>query len=138
MENFGVCIITLNNEGKVLLGERKNSYKAGFFGMPGGRVEREEPLIDACKREMMEETGLVIDDIRFVGVVREKQEGYTFIHFGFTVEGISQTPQNIEPDKCLGWEWMDIDNLPEKILPGHKGIIDMYRKNSHLVDIFSS
>lgn len=138
MENFGVCIITLNNEGKILFGERKNSYKAGFFGMPGGRVEQHEPLLQACKRELEEETGLRNSDFRFVGVVREQQDGYTFIHFGFVIEGISHTPQNIESDKCVGWEWMDIGSLPEKILPGHTAVIEMYKKNSHLTDIFSS
>ncbi len=40
------------------MGLRKNAYKSGFFGFPGGRLDVGEP-IDACvKRELLEETGI--------------------------------------------------------------------------------
>lgn len=135
MENFGVCIITKNSNGEILIGKRKNGYKEGYYGMPGGRVELHESLIDACKRELHEETGLEIDDFRFVGVVREFQDGYTFIHFGFVAEYVLVQPTNTEPDKCEEWEWHDMKNLPDKILVGHKSVIEMYKNKEHITDI---
>jgi phosphoglycolate phosphatase len=35
------------------------------WGIPGGKIERGEPSTDALCREVMEETGLAIDDIQF-------------------------------------------------------------------------
>ena len=36
------------------------------WGIPGGKIERGEPAITALHREILEETALVIDDVRFV------------------------------------------------------------------------
>jgi phosphoglycolate phosphatase-like HAD superfamily hydrolase/ADP-ribose pyrophosphatase YjhB (NUDIX family) len=39
-----------------------------LWGIPGGKIRRGEPSIDALRREVREETALEIDDIRFVTV----------------------------------------------------------------------
>jgi phosphoglycolate phosphatase len=39
---------------------------SGKWGIPGGKIRRGEPSVDALRREVLEETGLTIDDIRFV------------------------------------------------------------------------
>ncbi len=59
MENqpIGVCVITVNKDKKILLGKRRNSYKQGMFGLPGGRLNLNESLADCVKRELEEETG---------------------------------------------------------------------------------
>jgi ADP-ribose pyrophosphatase YjhB (NUDIX family) len=36
---IGTCAIITNSQNQVLLGKRKNSYKAGMYGLPGGRIE---------------------------------------------------------------------------------------------------
>ena len=83
-EHIGVCVIVLSPKGdQVLLGERINSYKSDWFGLPGGRLELTESLIDCGKRELMEEVGIVPTTIKFVGVIRELQNNaYNFVHFG--------------------------------------------------------
>lgn len=128
-ENLGVSIILFNLDGKILLGERKNAYKAGYFGSPGGHVELSESLTDACKRELLEETGVEIEgkELEYVGVVRELQENgtYNFIHFGFVIRNFNGKVINTEPDKCKEWRWFSPTELPENILPGHTAVIEM-------------
>lgn len=125
-ENIGAVVIVVHEDGdKILMGERKNSYKAGWYGMPGGKIEFEEPLPRGAARELTEETTLVPNSLVYLGVVREKQEDYTFIHFGFVTRDYSGQPKNVEPEKCVGWEWHPLDNLPTKILPGHQALIDI-------------
>lgn len=127
-ESIGAVVIVVHPESqKILLGKRKNSYKAGYFGLPGGRVDYDELLPTGAARELLEETGLVSQDLSYLGVVREQQESSQFIHFGFVTHDFQGVPTNVEPDKCEGWEWYDLESLPSPILPGHKGIIDIFR-----------
>lgn len=50
--------------GKVLM-IRTHKW-SGKWGIPGGKIKRGEPSLVALHREIMEETALVIDDVRFV------------------------------------------------------------------------
>ena len=104
MEHIGVCVILVNKEGQILLGKRKNGYGEGLYGIPGGRVEGEEKLVDCARREVKEEVGIDIDVNEYVGVVREFQKTYNFIHFGFVEKDVDDKVYNPEPDKCEGWE----------------------------------
>ncbi|MBI2816410.1 MAG: NUDIX hydrolase [Acidobacteria bacterium] len=49
------------HEGKVLLIRRANEPSAGQWSIPGGAVEVGEPLRDALRREVLEETGLAVE-----------------------------------------------------------------------------
>ena len=50
--------------GKVLM-IRTHKW-SGKWGIPGGKINRGEPSLAALHREVLEETALVIDDVRFV------------------------------------------------------------------------
>ncbi len=47
--------------GAVLLVKRAHMPGKGLWAIPGGRVEAGETLADAARREILEETGIVID-----------------------------------------------------------------------------
>ena len=49
------------DEGRVVLIRRKYEPLKGHWSLPGGMVEIGEALEDALAREMLEETGLVVD-----------------------------------------------------------------------------
>jgi phosphoglycolate phosphatase-like HAD superfamily hydrolase/ADP-ribose pyrophosphatase YjhB (NUDIX family) len=55
-----------NDEGRVLM-IRTHKW-SDRWGIPGGKIRRGEPSIDALRREVREETALEIDNIRFVMV----------------------------------------------------------------------
>ncbi len=48
-------------DGKILLVKRGNEPNKGKWSIPGGLVNTGESLVDALKREIMEEVGLEID-----------------------------------------------------------------------------
>ncbi len=134
---IGTCAILLNSKNQVLLGKRKNSYKAGFYGLPGGRIEINEPVAQAIQREVEEETGLTLHNLEYLGVVRENQGDYDFIHFVFVAKDVDQKPVLCEPEKCEGWEWIDLSDLPEGILPGHEAAVKVFTSEKKIVDIYT-
>lgn len=76
-----VGALLFNTEGKVLMIQtHKWSHK---WGIPGGKIKLNETSEDALRREIMEETGLKIDHIRFelVQDCIEPPEFYKKAHF---------------------------------------------------------
>jgi 8-oxo-dGTP diphosphatase len=131
-ESIGVPVIVSVNK-KILMGIRKNCYGEGTYGLPGGRLEFNESLEKCVKRELLEETGLTAKSLKFIGVVRDFQKDHNFIHFAFACEEFDGKVKLMEPEKCEGWEWFDLDNLPKNILPGHGQAIDIFLKHDSSV-----
>ncbi len=61
------CVV-LNPRGEVLLIQRKNEPFKGHYALPGGFVDIGETVEDACRRELLEETGVKAGRLRLVGV----------------------------------------------------------------------
>ncbi len=110
----GVCIVKDN---KVLLGKRLNSHGQGLWAFPGGHLEFGESLAECAHREVAEETGLVIGNIRrgpytedFFAV--ENKHYITIIMVADYVSGIATV---LEPHKCEQWQWFSLDQLPQPL-----------------------
>ena len=134
-ENIGCAVIIKNKQGQILLGKRKNTCRFGLYGLPGGKIDKEEKAADALRRELFEETGLKSKKLKYIGVVKEWQDSYNFIHF---IYGCSQWDGNVElmePEKCEGWEWFELDNLPKNVLPGHLQAIKLLKDGEGIKDV---
>ena len=59
----------LLRDGNILLIRRANEPYKGEITIPGGRKKRGESLKEACAREMMEETGYVLKNMKFAGIL---------------------------------------------------------------------
>ena len=60
------CVVFM--EEGVLLIRRRDKPGKGRLTVPGGMMEIDETVEEACKREMLEETGLKVDGLKLVGV----------------------------------------------------------------------
>jgi ADP-ribose pyrophosphatase YjhB (NUDIX family) len=64
----GVAVLVLDGE-RVLLGRRSGTQnRPGLWALPGGYVEFDEDFLSAARREVREETGLVIEVRSIVNV----------------------------------------------------------------------
>ncbi len=62
-----VRLIVCDEEGRVLLLRRANSaHASGAWCLPGGKVDYGEEVLEAARRELTEETGLVPSQLNFL------------------------------------------------------------------------
>lgn len=67
LEMTNMVMIQDKNTGKVLVQDRIKSWKGWSF--PGGHVEENESFIDSAVREVKEETGLTVWNLKSCGVI---------------------------------------------------------------------
>jgi 8-oxo-dGTP diphosphatase len=61
------CVM-FDGEARVLLIRRKNEPFKGDYALPGGFVDIGETTEAACRREVLEEAGIVVEELHLVGV----------------------------------------------------------------------
>jgi len=109
----GVGVMVLKN-GKVLIGKRKGAHGAGEWAWPGGHLEYMESFEDCARREVMEETGIEIHNIRFLRLMNLKEYAPKhYVDIGLVAEWLSGEPkvtrtafrsavaENAEPENLL-------------------------------------
>lgn len=124
----GVKIFLFRDE-KILLGKRKNVFGAGTYSLPGGHIEGGESFLEACQREVREETGIEIDgvdDFCFSNDIQPPDDfHYVILYFIADWDG-EQEPENREPNKCEGWDWYDAFDMPEPLYPSLEEVTKKY------------
>ena len=102
-----LCLVRRGND--ILLQNRIKKDWRGYT-LPGGHVEPGESIVDACIREMKEETGLDVWDLRLCGLKQFPIDGGRYIVFLFTTEQFSGELRSSEEGKM---EWVGLDRLEE-------------------------
>ena len=115
--------ITVNalveKEGKVLFMKRSDGFfKGGFWVLPAGHVDGNEPARFACIREANEEAGmnLKMDDLKPSCIMHRLAPQRECIDMFFMIENYHGNLENMEPNKCGGLKYFNINNLPEKLI----------------------
>lgn len=128
---IGVAVAILR-DGALLLGRRIGGHGDGRWQTPGGKIDPGETPLEAAVRETEEETGLAIPDP--LEVARQFDDfpeiGMRYETIFFAVELPFGTPENREPAKCAGWEWMALDDLPADRFAIDEATIDAIRSFS--------
>ena len=100
------CVV-FDARGRVLLIRRKNEPFKGAYALPGGFAEIGETVEAACRRELLEETGLEAGALRLVGVYSDPARdprGHTV-----SVVYLAQLEHAAEPragSDAAGAEWV--------------------------------
>jgi 8-oxo-dGTP diphosphatase len=104
-------------DGKFLMGRRRGQHGCGSWSVPGGHIEYGETFEEAAKREVVEETGLIVEDLQFVGVTSDvfsEQERH-YVTVWLIGECLNGDSSVLEPDKYDSHGWFDLEDLPEPL-----------------------
>ncbi len=145
-----VGIMVLNREGKVWAGHRLTpdngelSMTDKRWQMPQGGIDKNEASIDAAERELFEETGMThvsllaqapdwidydLPEELLGKALKGKYRGQRMAWFAFRFEGdeteinITHPPEGA-PVEFDAWQWVDMEKLPEMIVPFKRAVYD--------------
>ena len=109
----GVGVLILR-DGKVLLGRRQGSHGADTWAPPGGHLDFGESAEECARREVLEETGLTLGEIRTAPYTNDlfPTEGKHYVTLFVVAKSALGVPELREATKCLGWEWFAWEDLP--------------------------
>lgn len=99
------------------MGRRRGSHGDGTWSVPGGHQEFGETWEDTAKREVLEETGMEIKNVRFVVATNDffAKEDKHYVTFWMAADWANGEPTITEPDKWVDQGWYDFKTMPEPL-----------------------
>ena len=124
-------------DSKILLGKRgtynngKPLLEAGKYGLLGGYFNRDESLVEALKREVHEESGWEIDNLRLLRIndnPNRPAEDRQNVDIIFIADAVKNSGGSDE--EVTNLEWFDLLALPpkENVAFDHYDSLEMYKK----------
>lgn len=111
----GVGVIVCRDQ-NILIGLCKTGASP-VWQFPGGHLEFNETLEDCARREVLEETGLTIQNVRAVTFTNDINIGvgkHSVTLFAIA-DCLAGEPLVTEPDNSSDWHWVTWETLPQPL-----------------------
>jgi 8-oxo-dGTP diphosphatase len=114
----GVIFSSMNTKRHLFL--LRNNKRVSEWGLPGGKVERNETLMDAIKRECLEEIAYWPEEAKLFPIEQFTSTDGNFIYHTFYCQ-ISKEFIPVLNHEHIGWCWIDNHTWPK---PLHRGLFN--------------
>ena len=127
---IGVAVIVIKDD-KVLLGKRKNAHGHGTWAFPGGHLEFNESIEDCARREVFEETGIRLKNVRYGPYTNDifDREAKHYVTLFVLADYDTGVPTVREPHKCEEWQW---HRWPPQVKPLFLPIVNLLKQDFRL------
>lgn len=105
---YAVRVIASKND--EILCIKYNNCNTDYLDFPGGKIEKDETEIEACKREFKEETGMNITDLEYVGEAQNIYDDRKYILKIYATDKVFGNLQNFKENNTL---WMNKNEILE-------------------------
>lgn len=115
----GVVILAIDDENNVIVEEQyRNTFKRGIVGLPAGKRDGAEDLLDTAKRELEEETGYKAESWVRLGEFYPAPAYSNEIVYPFLATGLYLGNIKRDPDEFLNIIRMPIKEFEIKCMDG--------------------
>jgi ADP-ribose pyrophosphatase YjhB (NUDIX family) len=113
MHSVSVAGVVPRDDGRVLCIRRRDD---GSWQIPGGVLEDREHIPDGLRREVAEETGLLVEPVRLTGVYLNVVRGVVALVF---LCRLADDPGQVsaETDESAEIGWLTVDEIRERSVP---------------------
>ncbi len=134
-----VSLIFLIKDNMLCLGRRKNTGDMdGLLSVPGGHVESNESPLNAIVRESKEEAGIDLslkNTYLFFTLYRKNQYvKHETVDFFFVCTKWNGEIQNNELNKCEGFDFYNINELPKDMILSQRQAFDLWSQGYNYGD----
>ena len=101
----------------LLLGKRVNPNGENTWQFPGGHLEFGETVSNCAAREVEEEAGIQIKEVKHLGYTNNviTVSGRHYVTLFVSAKYAEGNLTVMEPDKCECWQWFSSDELPSPL-----------------------
>ncbi len=120
-------VLIINDNRQVMLQLRADNH---FWGIPGGAMELGETLEETARREVLEETGIIINNPKFFSLFSGENQHFLYpnkdeVYYVIAVYIVTDYSGEISPnpEESEDVKFFDVENLPQNINPTDRPVI---------------
>lgn len=106
-----VAVIVEDPTGRFLMVEEFSGGRI-VFNQPAGHIEEDEAILDAVRRETLEETGWTVDPVHFLGIYTYKApaNGVTYYRFCYVARAGAKESDDLD-DGIIAAHWLTLEEI---------------------------
>ncbi|GIG63803.1 NUDIX domain-containing protein [Phytomonospora endophytica] len=116
----------ISHDGLILLLRRAPAeYLAGRWELPSGKVDPGEDLYTALRREVFEETGLVVEKVgAYLGSFDYTSRGISMRQHNWEIRVAAHEPVRLSAEEHDAYEWVKPGETPGPVSPDVQGLLE--------------